>query len=126
MDNPEHLEYTPSTGSILSNQVSRVFMAQVQLSTSICHRDIVSALLDSGANSCFMDREFAVTQNILLKNLPHPTSVTVIDGRPIASRDIIQETEPVRIVLGDLACVIRFNVIHSPEHPIILGLSFII
>ena len=113
MDNPEHFEYTPSTGSISSNQVSRVFMAQVQLSTSSCHRAITSALLDSGANSCFMDREFAVTQNILLKNLPHPTSVTVIDGCPIAS---------VRIVLGDLAWLIHFNVIHSPKHPIIVGL----
>ena len=84
MDNPEHLEYTPSTGSILSNQVSRVFMAQVQLSTSSCCRAIASALLDSGANSCFMDREFSMTQNILLKILPHPTFVTVIDGPPIA------------------------------------------
>ena len=64
-------------------------MAQMQLSTSSCHRAITSALLDSGANSCFMDREFAVTQNVLLKNLSHPTSVTIIDGRPIASGDII-------------------------------------
>ena len=126
MDNPEHLEYTPSTGSILSNQVSRVLMAQVQLSTSSCCRAIASALLDSGSNSCFIHREFAVTQNILLKNLPHPTSVTVIDGRPIASGDIIQETEPVRIVLGDLACVICFIVIHSPEQAIIVGFNFII
>jgi hypothetical protein len=59
-----------------------------------------------------------------LRKLSCLTSLTVIDGRLIASGDIIQETEPVRIVLGDLACVIHFNVIHSPEHPVILDLPW--
>ena len=111
LDNPEYLEFVPSTGSIQSNRVSRVFAAQVQLNTSRCHRVIASALLDSGANSCFMDREFALTNNIVLRKLLCPTPVTVIDGRPIASGDILEESEAVRVVLGDLACVISFNII---------------
>ena len=78
-------------GSILSNHVSRVFSAQVELSTSKCHRVLAFALLDSGANSCFMDKEFALTQKILLSNLPCPTTVAVIDGRPIASGDIVED-----------------------------------
>ena len=124
MDNPEFVDHVPSTGSITSNRVSRVFAAQVQLSTSTCDRLLASALLDSGANSCFMDRDFASTQEILLHKLPHPASVAVIDGRPIASGDITEESEPIRVVLGDLACMISFNIIKSPEHPVILGLPW--
>ena len=124
MDSPEYVKSTPSSGSILSNHVSRVFSAQVELSTSTCHRVLVSALLDSGANSCFMDKEFALSQKILLRNLPCPASVIVIDGRPIASGDIVEESEPIRVVLGSFACVISFNIISSPEHPVILGLPW--
>ena len=51
--------------------------------------------------------------NIYLKKLPCPTPVTVLDGRPIASRDVLEESEAVRVVLGDLACVISFNIIKS-------------
>ena len=121
MDNPEYLELVPSTGSIPSNRVSRVFGAQVQLNTSRCHHVLAYALLDSGANSCFMDREFAFKHNIILKKLSCLIPVTVIDGRPIASGDILEVSEPVRVVLGDLACVINFNIIHSPDHSVILG-----
>ena len=122
MDNPEYLEFVPSTGSIKSNRVSRVFVAQVRLNTSRFHQVLTSALLDSGANSCFMDRDFALKHNILLKDLPVPAPVTVIDGRPISSGDIREESEAVRVELGDLACMIDFNIIHSPEHSVILVL----
>ena len=66
LDHPSYVELVPSRGSISSNQVSRVFSAQVKLTTSTCHQFLAFALLDSGANSCFMDREFALSQNILL------------------------------------------------------------
>ena len=124
MDHPSYVELVPSRGSISSNQVSRVFSAQVELTTSTCHRVLASALLDSGANSCFMDREFALSQNILLNKLPSPVAVGVIDGRPIASGDIVEESKPIRIVLGDLASIISFNIIRSPEHPLVLGLPW--
>ena len=124
MDNPEYVKSIPSSGSILSNHVSRVFSAQVELSTSRCHRVLASALLDSGANSCFMDKEFALSEKILLKNLPCPASVVVIDGRPISSGNIVEESEPIRVVLGSFACMISFNIISSPEHPVILGLPW--
>ena len=53
-----------------------------------------------------------------------PVSITVIDGRPIASRDITEESESIRVVLGNLACVISFNIIHSRKHLIVLGLPW--
>jgi hypothetical protein len=71
-----------------------------------------------------MDREFALTQNIILKKLPNPVAVGVIDGRPIASGDIVEESEPIRVVLGNLASVISFNIISSPEHSLVLGLPW--
>ena len=71
-----------------------------------------------------MDKEFALSQKILLRNLPCPASVIVIDGRPIESGDIVEESEPIRVVLGSFACVISFNIISSPEHPVILGLPW--
>ncbi len=80
------------------------------------------ALLDAGANSCFMDRDFTQLHKISLVKLSCPISIVVIDGNPIASGKIIEESEPIRLVLGSFSCVISFNIFSSPEHPIILGL----
>ena len=121
MDHLRFVEFVPSHGSISSNQVSRYFSTQVELSTSTCHRVLASALLDFGANSCFMDREFALTQNILLNKLPNPIAIRVIDGRPLPSGDIVEEFEPIHVVLGDLASIISFNIIRSQGHPLLLG-----
>jgi hypothetical protein len=68
-----------------------------------------------------MDQDFALTHNLILKKLPCSTPITIIDCLPIASRDIGDESKAIRVVLGNLACVISFNIIHRPEHPIILG-----
>ena len=124
MDSPRSVQPIPSSGSISSKEVSKVFSAQVEVSTSSQHQVHVLALLDTGANSCFMDREFALAQKISLHKLPYQASVVVIDGRPIASGNITEGSEPVRVVLDDLACVISFNIISSPEHPIVLGLPW--
>jgi hypothetical protein len=80
----------------------------VRLSSSRFHQVITSALLDSGANACFMDRDFALKHNILLQNLPSPAPINVIDGRPISSGDIVEESEAVHVLLSHLACVINF------------------
>ena len=56
-----------------------------------------------------MDREFSLMHNIMLNKLPSPISVGVIGGCPIASGDIVEESEPIHVILGDLASVISFN-----------------
>ena len=124
LDHPRYVELVPSRGSISSNQVSRVFSTQVEFTTSTSHPVLASALRDSEANYCFMVCEFSLTQNILLNKLPNPVVVGVIDGHPIASGDIVEESEPIRVVLGDLASIISFNIIRSPEHPVVLGLPW--
>ena len=95
MDNPSSVQ--PSVGSISSKHVSRVFSAQVQVRTPSCQLQ-VQALLDTGANSCFMDRDFARKHQIALHKLPCPVSIVVIDGRPIASGKIFEESEPIHIL----------------------------
>ena len=112
------------SGSIPSKQVSNVFLAQVTVITKSTSPIHVLALLDFGANSCFMDRKFAQAHQISLRKLSCLASVVVIDGRPIASRNIIEELEPINIVLDNLVCVVSFNIISIPKHPIVLGLPW--
>ena len=119
MDIPRSVQ--PISGSIPSKQVSNVFVAQVAVSTKSTLPVHVLALLDSGANSCFMDRKLAQAHKISLRKLPCPASVVVIVGHPIASGNIIEESESVNIVLDNLACVVSFNIISIPEHSIVLG-----
>lgn len=82
------------------------------------------ALLDSGANACFMDHAFVKKHAIPLESLRKPTPVEVVDGRAISSGAVIQETVPVRVSLGECICEISFNIISSPANPIILGLPW--
>ena len=77
---------------MLSKQDNSVFSTLVQVSTSsntIVHVPSPS----TGANSCFMDRDFSSTHKIALEKLPCPTSMIVIDGQPIASSNIVGEAK---------------------------------
>ena len=103
MDSPRSVQ--PSVGSISSKHVSRVFSSQVQVRTPSSQLH-VPTLLDIGANSCFLHRGFARKHQIALHKLPCPVFVLVIDGRPIASGKIFEESEPIHILLGDLGCVV--------------------
>ena len=66
-------------------------MAQVPTLTKSNPLVHVLALLDSRANSCFIDKNFVQAHDISRRKLPCPTSVVVIDGRPIASGNIVEE-----------------------------------
>ena len=114
----------PISGSIPSKQVSNVFLTQVTISTKSNPPVHVLAHLDSGADSSFMDKNFAQAHQISLRKLPSPASVVVIDGRSIASGNIIGESEPISVALNYLACEVSFNIISSLEHPIVLGLPW--
>ena len=112
MDIPRTVQ--PISGSIPSKQVSNVFLTQVTISTKSNPLVHVLALLDSGANSCFMDKNFSQAHQISLRKLPRLASVVVIDGRPIASGNIVKELEPVSVALNNLVSVVSFNIISSP------------
>ena len=112
----------PISGSIPSKQVSHVFLAQVMVSTKSTPPVHVLALLDSKANSYFMDRNFAQAHQISLRKHSSPTYVIVIDGHSIASGNIIEKSEPIHVILDNLVRVVSFNIISSLDYPIVLGL----
>ena len=71
-----------------------------------------------------MLREVEFDSQQSLRKLPCPASVVVIDGRPIASENILEESEHIQVVLGSFVCMVSFNITSSPEHPIVLGLPW--
>ena len=71
-----------------------------------------------------MDRVFASTHGIPLRRLARPAPVAVIDGRSIASGDVVHETAFLRVTFGEFACEVAFNIIATPEHPVVLGMPW--
>ena len=65
-----------------------------------------------------------LTKKIILKQLLNQTSITIIDVQPNVFGDITEEFESICVVIDNLACVISFNIIHSPEHPVVLCLPW--
>jgi hypothetical protein len=68
-------------------------------------------LLDTGASACFMDKDFAMKHSLELIGKAHPAHVEVIDGRHLASENVMEETQPLEVVLGDQVCHVVFNII---------------
>ena len=87
-----------SSRSVQPISGSNVFLTLIIISTKSIVVVHVLALLDSGANSYFMDKNFIQAHHISLRKLPCPASVIVINGHPIASEKIVEESEPIRVV----------------------------
>jgi hypothetical protein len=85
----------------------------------------VSALVDSGATSSFIDQTFVVQHNIPVIKESTPIPVEVIDGRIIASGAITHETTPLELCIGKHTEKIVLNIISTPHHPIINGLPWL-
>jgi len=85
----------------------------------------VSALVDSGATSSFIDQTFVTQHNIPVVKKSTPVPVEVIDGRTIAFGAITHETTPLELCIGKHAEKIVLNVISTPHHPVILGLPWL-
>ena len=83
------------------------------------------ALLDSWAKFCFMDILFTRTQGIPVVRNTIPIPVEVIDGPSLSSSAIKEATIPLILRVGCHQEEAIFNLIASPRHPIILGLSWL-
>ena len=70
-----------------------------------------------------MDSLFATRNNISLSLKEFPVPVEVIDGQEISSGAVTQETQSLRMEYKDHAEELSFDIITSPHHPVILGLS---
>jgi len=85
----------------------------------------VSALVDSGATSSFIDQTFVVLHNILVTKKSTLVPVEVIDGKTIASGAITHETTLLELCIDKHTEKIILNIISTPHHPIILGLPWL-
>jgi hypothetical protein len=80
--------------------------------------------LDIGASACIMDKDFAMKHCLELIGKAHPILVEVIDGWFLASGNVIEETQPLKVMLRDQVSYVVFNIIQCPTNPIILGLPW--
>ncbi len=85
----------------------------------------VSALVDFGNTSSFIDQTFIAQHNIPMVKKLTPIPVEVIDGRTIASGAITHETSLLELCIGKHTEKIILNIISTPHHPIILGLPWL-
>ena len=86
----------------------------------------VTAIIDSGACSCFIDRSFAGQQGIPLQTKTQDLTIFLADGSHIKSGPVTQETLPLPMVSpSGHKELIRLDVIASPLFPIILGLPWL-
>ena len=116
--------HAQSSGPILSSEPSSYFTIPLRIRYD--DRSVkVSALLDSGASACFIDKDFAERYKLPLVTKKCPVSVEVIDGRPLVSGDVTQETKALDLYIDQHQSTVVFNVIKSPSNPVILGLSWL-
>jgi hypothetical protein len=85
----------------------------------------VSALVDFGATSSFIDETFIAQHNIHVVKKSTLALVEVIDGRTMVSNAITHETTPLELCIGKHTENIVLNIISTPHHPIILGLPWL-
>ena len=80
----------------------------------------VGALIDSGADGCFLDSTFAAQANIPCEELERPMEAFALDERRLAS--VTRQSCPVSLTIaGNHVESLQFFVIQSPLVPVILG-----
>ena len=88
------------------------------------------AMIDSGADGNFLDRSFALRNKLPLTKKQSPMSVVGIDGRPLVSGDITEESQLELICKASDSNYhaegkTSFSAISSPNHDVILGLPWL-
>ena len=85
----------------------------------------IGAFIDSGADDCLIDYEFAIQAGIPLVQLPSPLSVQALNGSLLDR--VTQQTTPLFLVTsGNHSETIRFKVLHSSSAPLVLGRPWLI
>jgi hypothetical protein len=79
-------------------------------------------LLDTGASACFMGKDFAMKHGLELIGKVHATPMEVIDRLLLVSENVMEESQPLEVMLGDQVSHVVFNIIQCPANPVVLGL----
>jgi hypothetical protein len=107
-------------GLFVSSDSIPCYIFHVHIKTLDCEFS-GAALLDTRASVCFMDNDFAMMHSLELIRKAHPALMEFIDGRLLALENMMEETQPLEVMLGYLASLV-FNIIQCPANPIVLGL----
>ena len=113
---------TTKSGPILSANPTSCFIVSIWLGSNKLATEV---LIDSGASACFIDKSFAKQNKITLVQKSKAIPVEAIDGRPLSSGDIIEETTPLATSIENHTNRISYNIIHSPSTLVILDLSWL-
>ena len=105
----------------VSSDPMSYFIFHVHIKTLDCEFSS-KVLLDTRASICIMDKDFALKHGLELIKKAHPTSMEVIDGRPLALGNVMEETQPLEVMLGDQVSHVVFNIIQCPANPVVFGL----
>jgi hypothetical protein len=82
------------------------------------------ALLDTRAFACFMDKDFAVKHGLELIGKAYLSLVEVIDQWSFALGNVMEETQPLEVMLVDQGSHVVFNIIQCPTNLVVLGLPW--
>ena len=110
-------------GLFISSVPTPCFTFPIHIKTLDCEFPS-EALLDIGASTCFVDKDFAMKHSLELIKNAHPTPIEVIDEQPLASGNVIEEAQPLEVMLGDLIFHVIFKIIQCPANPLVLGLPW--
>uniref|UniRef100_A0AAR2KLN8 CCHC-type domain-containing protein n=1 Tax=Pygocentrus nattereri TaxID=42514 RepID=A0AAR2KLN8_PYGNA len=86
----------------------------------------VSALVDSGAAGNFMDIALAEQLKIPLQPMNNQLRIKALDGRPLGTGTVTKQTPDIDLQVGLFHREkISFFLVDSPDHPIILGYTWL-
>ena len=108
-------------GLFVSSDPTPCFIFHVHI--KMLDREFYStAFLDTGTSACFMDKDFAMKHSLELIRKAHSSLVELIDGQLLVLENMMEETQPLEIMLGYLVFHVVFNIIQCPANPMVLGL----
>ena len=88
-----------------------------------------SAMVDSGATGNFVDANLAETLGLPTVKKGEPEPVQAVDGKPLTSGPITENTGPISMEVEDHKMIhredIQFNIIDAPQYGFILGLPWL-
>jgi hypothetical protein len=73
----------------------------------------------------FIDINFIKKHRLPIKLRNRPVQVEVVESRTIESGTVSHESKPLNISLDNFICKVAFNIIKSPNNPIILGQNWL-
>uniref|UniRef100_A0A670ILS5 Gypsy retrotransposon integrase-like protein 1 n=1 Tax=Podarcis muralis TaxID=64176 RepID=A0A670ILS5_PODMU len=81
--------------------------------------------IDSGSNADFVGVQFVKQHRIELLPATLPLNVVTVDGRKLLGGQVVQQTPPMVMQIGNHREVISFNVTRLSDTPIVLGMSWL-